>query len=88
VSAAMAEPGTLTAYGIVRLGKRYRLRKVSVAAAPGRLVKLRLRLSKKGLRAVRRGLRHGRRARALVTIKATDAAGNASVATRRIRLRR
>jgi hypothetical protein len=89
VSAAMSEPGTLSARGTVKLRKRrYHLKRVSAAAVPGRIVKLRLKLSKKGLRAVRRALRHGKRVHAVVTIKAADAAGNVSVATKRIRLRR
>ena len=89
VSAAMSEPGTLRARGTVKLRKRrYHLESVSATAVPGRLVKLRLKFSKKGLRAVRRALRRGKRVRAVITIKATDAAGNVSVATRRITLRR
>jgi peptidoglycan/xylan/chitin deacetylase (PgdA/CDA1 family) len=89
VSAAMSEPGTLSAHGSVNLRKRrYHLKSVSATAVPGRMVKLRLKFSKKGRRAVRRALRRGKRVRAVIRIKATDAAGNVSVAIRRIRLRR
>lgn len=87
VSAAMGEPGTLSAYGTVTLGKRYRLKKVRVTTVPGRLTKLRLALTKKGLRAVKRALRRHARVRAVVTIVATDSAGNVQRATRTITLR-
>jgi peptidoglycan/xylan/chitin deacetylase (PgdA/CDA1 family) len=88
VSAAMAEPGTLAAGGTVRVGKkRFRLRKASAGAVPGKLVTLRLKLRKKALRAATRALRR-HRGRALITITATDAAGNATAAKRTIRLRR
>ncbi len=87
VSAAMSEPGTLSAYGTVTLGKRYRLKKARVTAVPGRLTKLRLALTKKGLRAVKRALRRHTRVRAVLTIVATDSAGNVQRATRTITLR-
>lgn len=86
VSAMMAEPGRLSAFGSVKLGKRYRLEKVSKTAIPGKPVVLRLKLSKKGLRAARRALRR-RNVRAVITITATDVAGNSVSAKRRIRLR-
>jgi peptidoglycan/xylan/chitin deacetylase (PgdA/CDA1 family) len=88
VSAAMAEPGTLSAKGTITLGRRYHLRKASVTAVPGKLMTLRLELTRKGLRAVRRALRRHRRVRVVVQIKATDAAGNTSTTTRRIALTR
>jgi peptidoglycan/xylan/chitin deacetylase (PgdA/CDA1 family) len=88
VSAAMAEPGTLSAAGTVKPGKRYRVKRASARATPGKLVTLRLKLSKKGLRAVKRALGRHRRVRAAITITATDTAGNATTAKRTIRLRR
>jgi hypothetical protein len=87
VRAAMSEAGTLSAFGTVTRGKRYHLKKVSRRAVLGKLVKLRLRLSKKGLRATKRALRRGKRVRARVTIRAKDAAGNVKLAERTIRLR-
>jgi peptidoglycan/xylan/chitin deacetylase (PgdA/CDA1 family) len=87
VRAAMSEAGTLSAFGTVKLGKRYHFKKASRSAVLGKLVKLRLRLSKKGLRATKRALRRGKRARAKVTIRAKDAAGNVRLAKRTIRLR-
>ena len=87
VRAAMSEVGTLLAGGTVKHGKRYHLKRVSKRAVLGKLVKLRLRLSKKGLRAVKRGLARGKRVRAKVTIFARDAAGNVVAAKRTIRLK-
>ena len=49
-------------------------------------MRLRLTLSEKTLRAVRRALRSGVKLTATVTVVATDAAGNSSKATRKIRL--
>ena len=87
VRAAMMEAGTLGARGTVKRGKRYHFKKVSKRAVLGKLVKLRLRLSKKGLRAAKRALRRGKRVRAKVTITARDAAGNLASAKRTIRLK-
>jgi hypothetical protein len=89
VRAAMIEPGTLSAFGTVALrGVRYRLGKVFRKAAPGKLVKLRLHLTKKGLRAAKRALRRHKRVRAVITIGARDLAYNKITAQRTIRLRR
>jgi hypothetical protein len=87
VSASMAEPGTLSAYGTVTLGKRYRLKKVKAAAAPGQVVTLHPALTKKGLLVVKRALKRHRRAQAVITVTARDAAGNVKSAIRTIRLR-
>ena len=79
VRAAMSELGTLSAKGTVKRVKRYRFKKVSKRAVLGKLVKLRLKLSKKGLRAAKRALKRGKRVPdAKVTITARDAAGNPS----------
>ena len=48
---------------------------------------LRLKLSRKTLRAVRRALRRGKKVFATVTVIATDAAGSSSTAKRKIRLK-
>jgi plastocyanin len=58
----------------------------SIRAGAG--VTLTLRLSGRTLAAVRRAMARGARVSARVTLSATDAAGNASVATRRVRLAR
>jgi peptidoglycan/xylan/chitin deacetylase (PgdA/CDA1 family) len=87
VSAAMAEPGTLSAHGTVTLGKRYRLKKVKADAIPGQLVTLRPVLTEKGLGAVKRALHRHRVVQAVITVVARDAAGNVQSATRTITLR-
>ena len=70
VRASMTTAGVLSARGTITLGKRYRLRRVRTAAAPGQPVTLRLSLTKKGLRAVRRALRRHERVQAEITIVA------------------
>jgi peptidoglycan/xylan/chitin deacetylase (PgdA/CDA1 family) len=87
VRAAMSEAGKLGASGAVKHGKRYPLKKVSKSAVSGKLVKLRLRLSKKGLRVVKQALARGKRVRAKIKITAKDAAGNVAVAKRTITLK-
>ena len=89
VSASMPEPGTLSATGTVNVpgaSKVYRFRTVSRNALPGAVVKLRLTLTKKGLRAVMRALSHHRRLNARLTITARDRAGNARVEKRKVKL--
>ena len=81
---------TLKATATVSLpgaSKSLKLRGVSVKAASGKVVTLRIKLSKKSMRAVRRALRRGKKVIATVTVIATDASG-ASSAKRKIRLKR
>lgn len=81
---------TLKATATVSLpgaSKSLKLRGVSVKAASGKVVTLRIKLSKKSMRAVRRALRRGKKVIATVTVIATDATG-ASSAKRKIRLKR
>jgi peptidoglycan/xylan/chitin deacetylase (PgdA/CDA1 family) len=90
VSAAMLEPGTLAATGTVsapNASRVFKLRGAFATAAPGKVVKLRLKLSKKALRAVKRALRARKRVRAKVTISATDQAGNKKTARRTFKLK-
>jgi hypothetical protein len=89
VRATMSEAGTIAASGIVDIpnaARLYRFKEVSATAAPGVIVKLRLKLPGKALKAARRALRHHRRVRATITIKAQDAAGNVAVQTRTVTL--
>jgi hypothetical protein len=91
VRASMNEAGTLTASGTVGVGgaaKTYSLKHASRMVAAGQSVKLRLKLSKKALRAVRRAIRHKRKARAKVTLTAVDTTGHRTVRKQTIRLRR
>ena len=85
------ESATLTATGTVSVPAAaglVRLRKATATTSGGRFVGLRLRLSRRGLAAVKRGLAVRRRLRASVRVTATDAAGNRAGDTRRILLRR
>jgi plastocyanin len=88
VRASMDEAGTLKATGRVNVpgaAKVYRFRPVSRTASPNVVVKLRLKLSKRSLRAVKRTLR-SRRLRAKITVTAQDSSGNRTERTRRVRL--
>jgi plastocyanin len=85
------EAATLTATGTVSVpaaARAVRLRTAGAPATAGQSVTLRLRLSRKALRAVRRGLALRQRLRAAVRVTAIDAAGNRTSALRRIALRR
>jgi peptidoglycan/xylan/chitin deacetylase (PgdA/CDA1 family) len=90
VSAAMLEPGALTATGTVGVpsaSRVFKFKRTVATATPGKRVKLRLRLSKNGLRAAKRAIRAHKRLRAKITITATDRAGNRKTAKRTVRLR-
>jgi peptidoglycan/xylan/chitin deacetylase (PgdA/CDA1 family) len=91
VSASMDEPGKLAASGTVTVpntAKTYRFRTASAKAVPGVIVKLRLKLSKKGLRTAKRALRRHRKLRTRITVTARDTAGNVKTAKRTVSLRR
>jgi plastocyanin len=91
VRASMNEAGALTATGIVDVPKRaarvYRFKPVTRAVSPNVVAKLRLKLSKKSLKAVKRALTR-KRLRAKVTVTAKDGAGNRTTRKRTIRLTR
>jgi hypothetical protein len=89
VRAEMGEAGAIIVSGTVsapNLSKVYKLKTVSATATPGKLVELRLKLGKKGLKAAKRALRRHRRVSASLTITARDAAGNVATQRRTIRL--
>jgi hypothetical protein len=90
VRAAMGEPGTITARGTVsapNASKVYRFKAVSVKALPGITNKLRLRLPKKALKAVRKALKRHRKLKAKVTVTARDNSGNTHSEKGTIRLK-
>jgi plastocyanin len=91
VKASMNEAGALTAEGSVSVpsgaAKVYRFKTATRAVAANTVAKLRLKLSKNSLRAVKRALRH-RKLRAKVTVTAKDGAGNRTFEKRTIRLTR
>jgi RTX calcium-binding nonapeptide repeat (4 copies) len=91
VLATVTEVGQVVAAGYVDVarGRRHLLLPVRArVAVDGGGVALRLRLPAPSARRIRRALRRGDRATALITIVATDAAGNAGSARLRVRVRR
>ena len=91
VRASMNEAGTLTATATVKVpgaaAKLLRFKRARRDVAANTTVKLRLKLAKKNLRAVKRALRT-RRLSAKVAVTATDSAGQTSVRRQTIRLTR
>ncbi len=91
VRAAMIEPGTLSASATVNVpnaSRVFKFKRVSKKATAGKSVKLRLKISKKGLRAAKRALRAHKRLRAKIRVTAKDNAGNSRTAKRTVKLRR
>lgn len=85
------EAATLTATGTVSVpppARVFRLRRVTSTSAPNAVVTLRLRLSRRARAAVKGAFASGRKPSAVIRVTATDAAGNQSVSSRRVRLRR
>jgi hypothetical protein len=90
VQASMPEKGTITVRGTVSVpnaAKVFKLKPVSVAAAAGKTVTIRVKLPKKALKAAKRTLAKGRKVSAKLTILAKDAAGNKQAEKRSVRLR-
>jgi hypothetical protein len=90
VTARMSEVGALTARATVSVGgasKLYRFKTVSRSAAANVPTKLRLRLEKKKLKAVKRALKKGKRLKAKITVTAIDKAHNKRSQTATIRLK-
>ena len=87
-----SEPCSVAAGGRLRIGRRvYRMRRVAGAGQARPRLRLKVRLTKRGRRALRRCARRGRLRRASVRInlRATDTAGNRSPLVRRtVRVRR
>jgi hypothetical protein len=90
VRARMSEPGTLRAGATVSVGgasKVYRFKAVSRSVGANRFTKLRLKLAKKKLKAVKRALKQRKRLKAKITVTATDKAGNKRSQKATIRLK-
>jgi plastocyanin len=84
------ERATVAASGRISIPaaiKVIRLRKVTRALSPGATRKIKLRLAKRQLRAIRRTLRRGVRLTARLRVTAKDQAGNVRFARRKVRLR-
>ena len=92
VRASMNEAGSLIATGTVSVprgaAKVYRFKRASRTVAADQTIKLRLKLPKKALRAVRRALRHRRKLSAKVTLTARDLTGHETARKQTIRLTR
>jgi hypothetical protein len=91
VRARMSEPGTLRAAATVSVGgasKVYRFKAVSRPVAANVFTKLRLRLAKKNLKAVKRALAKRKRLRAKITVTAVDKSGNKRAQKATVRLKR
>lgn len=90
VKAAMGEPGTISAGGTVAVagaGKVFRFKPASVQADPGRTAKIRLRLPKKALKAVKKALKRHQKVKAKLMVTAKDKAKNVKRAKRTVALR-
>jgi hypothetical protein len=92
VTATTDEPSLLAASGTIALPRgvaaTLRLRGVNRVAPANARVRLVLRVSRSGIKKLRRAFRRKRFLTARVRVRATDAAGNTRVVTRRVRLRR
>ena len=76
VKLSMAERGVVTVSGTVNVpnaSRVYKLKPVSVTAAPGVPLKIRVKVPTKAHRAIKRALRRGKRVTAKLTITAKDA---------------
>jgi plastocyanin len=92
VRASMNEAGTLAATGTVSVpsgaAKVYRFKRASKAVSANQSVKLRLKLSKSGLKRVKRALPRKKRLRANITLTATDSTGKQTIRKLKVRLTR
>jgi hypothetical protein len=71
--------------GKVRKTKTLKLRRAKASGAPGRRVKLKVKLNRRAKKLVRKSFRR-RAAKATVRVRAADSAGNASFAKRKVKL--
>jgi hypothetical protein len=90
VKAAMGEAGSITAGGTVsaaNASKTYRFGTASANVEAGKTVRLRLRLPKQAVKAVKAALRRHKKVKAKLTITAKDKAKNVKRAKRTVALR-
>jgi hypothetical protein len=90
VEAGMTENGRITVGGTINVpnaSRVFKLRAVSVNAAAGKTRKIRVKLAKQTLKAVKRALKRHKKVRANLTVTAKDAAGNTKTAKRTVRLK-
>lgn len=85
------EPCTVTAsasLSVPKASKNFKLKKVKRTLAANKRTKITLKISKRTAKAAKRALRKGKRVTATVNLIATDAAGNATKAKRKIKVKR
>jgi hypothetical protein len=90
VQAAMVESGRITVGGTIsvpNLSRVFKLRAVSVNVVAGKIAKIRVRLARRALKAIKRALKRHKKVRANLTITAQDAAGNTRTSKRTVRLK-
>lgn len=89
VKVKSSETATLRLTGTISVpGRDPALRSTTRRLAAGRMVTIKVKLSSSAVRTVRRAWARHRKAVAVVKLRLTDAAGNATTTTRRITLRR
>ena len=88
LSARCNERCALAAVAKIRIGsKRVVVRRAKVTAASGTTTKIKLKLSRKARGKLRKAMKHGRN-KVTVSVRATDAAGNTTAASRRVKVKR
>ena len=91
VTVACDEACVVNASGTVSVpgaAKVFKLGKARKSIRAGGKAKLKLKVSKKTLRAIRRALRRKRKVRATIKLRIADTAGNTRRSSRKIRLKR
>ncbi len=91
VTVTSDENGTANGKGNLSIpgaSRTFKLRSASKTVTAGGEVKLKLRVTRKALRAAKRSLRRGRRVRARVTITVRDGAGNVATGKKTVRVKR
>jgi hypothetical protein len=88
LSARCNERCRLAAVAKVRIGKKkVVLGRAKVTARSGQKVKMKVKLSRKALARLRKAMKHGK-AKVILSVRAADAAGNRTIATRKITVKR
>ena len=91
VTVTSDENGTATGNGTLSVpgaSKTFKLKSDTKTVTAGKKSELKLRVTRKALRAVKRSLRRGKRVRATATVAIRDAAGNVATAKRTIKVKR
>jgi hypothetical protein len=90
VLATLDAAGTVTVGGSVKVAgaaRAFKIRPISAKAATDKAVKVKVKLSKRALKAIKKALQRHRKVKASLTITARDAAGNEKAEKRSVRLK-